>query len=81
MTGVAGAAAVVYGLLGIATAKVHKVLCVCSYGLFSVLLLIYFVAIAVGLLTVVLIPDQQVSDFCNSDMDASTPQWLLNILD
>lgn len=81
ITGVAGAAAVVYGLLGIATAKVHRVLCVCSFGLFSVILLLYFIAISVGLLTVVLVPDQRVADFCNGTMPKSTPNWLLNILD
>jgi hypothetical protein len=68
-------------LLGLATAKVHKALCVCSFGLFSLIVLVYFVAIVVALLTVVLIPNETLVNFCNGQMGSSTPKWVLNILD
>ena len=56
ITGTAGATAVIYALLGLATAKIAKALCVCSYGILSVIVLLYFIAISIGLLTVVVIP-------------------------
>lgn len=70
VTGVAGATAVIYGLLGLATAKVHRALCVCSFGLFSLIVLVYFVAIAFALLTAVLIPNETVVNFCNGEMSS-----------
>jgi cell shape-determining protein MreD len=68
VTGVAGSSAVLYGLMALATAKIQKVLCVCSFGLFSVLILAYFIVISVALLTVVIIPEKSVADFCNGSI-------------
>lgn len=64
-----------------ATVKVQKTLCICSYSLLSVVVLVYFAAITVGLLTVVLIPKEKVFEFCAGEMTGSTPKWLLNLLD
>ena len=65
ITGTAGATAIIYGLLGIGTAKIQRVLCVCSFGLFGCIVLIFFICISVALLTVVVIPNEKVANFCS----------------
>ena len=79
-TGIGGAAAIVYGLLGIATAKLSRVLCICSYGLFSIVVLGYLVLIAVVLLSVIYMPQQSLADLCNGETSAQTPSFFTGVL-
>jgi hypothetical protein len=67
ITGIAGGVAVIYGLLGVLTARVHRLFCVCSFGLLSIIVLAYFTAIAAGLMIVVTLPSTTVTDFCSGE--------------
>lgn len=80
VTGVAGAVAILYGLLGFAAAKVMKGLCLCSFGVFSLIVLAYSVLVSLVLVFTVTRPPEFVTDFCTATSFDDKPGWLQSLM-
>jgi hypothetical protein len=78
--GIAGVTAVLYGLLGFATTKIQQTACIASYGILSLIVLVYFIIVTIVLWQATNIKQQAIADICNGFMPDSVPSYLVSTI-
>ena len=69
---------ILFGLLGICTAKIQTSLCICLHGLLSFALAAFVLSIAFALLSFVVVGEAEQASFCEGEIDDnSTYAWAL----
>lgn len=77
---VVGISAVVMGLAGICTAKIHKCPCTCVFGFLIFLFMALYGFSAFLLLSLYYVSDSQITDFCNNDLNLEGTEGLFKRL-
>ena len=72
-----GVSAVVFGLAGICASKIQRCACTCTFGFFAFLVTIVYGFAAFILLSLYYISEQQLRDFCTSNLNLDDSEGLI----